>query len=246
MIAIEAKTAQVKLTNPHDKPARVLEFFGLSGAGKTTLQRLVLEILAKQHDRVHGREDIRSWLRETPRYQKATLSARNAHLSAPRMLSFARYTVSMRPRKPMRLSMALRLTQYPLYVREFARRRKTEVLVLDEWGVQWLWAIGIGRTIPGETALTPALAAYMRACPPTTYVYVAVSAEEAASRIASRVGEDTIFDRLSTEMALPLLKQSERGMVMLANAIEKSGQRVLRIEAADDPILNAAKIAALH
>ena len=231
------------LMNRSSHPACVFEFLGLSGAGKTTLQRLVLEILANQYDRVHGREDLRRWLRETPKYQKATISALNFHISAPRMLTFAQYAVSMRPRMPTRLSMALKLTQYPLYLREFIRRRKTEVLVLDEWGVQWLWAIGIGRTIHGDSALKRALMAYTRACPATTYVHVAVSAEEAASRIVSRVGENTIFDGHPIETVLPLLKQSERGMGLLADAIEECGQRVLRIDATDDPMSNASKIA---
>jgi thymidylate kinase len=180
----------------------ILEFVGLSGAGKTTTADALLERLRQRgyrcaHRRIIGGQDL-------PRVQHLRRLGWYL-LSHPRVLqAAARLGIPAARQGWSRLRDALRFHVWS-YRLTLARKLGSDITVLDQGAVQEAWSLMVLQTGLERTALEAAAQEVIRGAVPYALVYFEVDSETAARRVAARLNGESRFDRMTqAEMGLLL------------------------------------------
>lgn len=181
----------------------ILEFVGLSGAGKSTTADALLERLRQRgyrcaHRRIIGGQDL-------PRVQHFRRLGWYL-LSQPRVLqAAARLGIPAARQGWSRLGDALRFHVWS-YRLTLARKLGSDLTVLDQGPVQEAWSLMVLQTGLERTALEAAAEEVIRrAAVPYALVYFEVDRETATRRVAARLNGESRFDRMTqAEMGLLL------------------------------------------
>jgi thymidylate kinase len=181
----------------------ILEFVGLSGAGKSTIADALLQRLRQRgyrcaHRRIIGGQDL-------PRVEHFRRLGWYL-LTHPRVLrAAARLGIPAVPQGWSRLRDALRFHVWS-YRLTLARKLGTDITVLDQGAVQEAWSLMVLQTGLERTVLEAAAEEVIReAAVPYAVVYFEVDSETAARRVATRLNGESRFDQMTqAEMGLLL------------------------------------------
>lgn len=213
--------------------AVVVEFFGLPGSGKTTTSKEVVASLKRSGFGIYDRRDVRTWLRALPKYQKVAFVLQDVLTFLPLATKAMAFSWSVRSRRFRRLRRAFLSATHAVYIRKFSRRAEDGLLILDEWGVQSFWSIGVFGKRRGAKLFEVIVRGYCQAIHCDMLVFLDIDVDAAAARINDRCGENTIFDRHETEWVRTQLKGPAELMQSLARVLEEAGSPpLIRVDAA--------------
>lgn len=222
-------------------PALVIEFFGLPGAGKSTLAEHLLHRLQTDGGTYGYREAI-GRLKGGRAEHYARLVAFT--LTERRHLAIAmRLAASVTPARALRWRFAAKLATWP-YRLSLVYPRHYDTVVLDQGPLQSAWCVLLDGELHDEGALRAAVHDLLADNHVTfALIHVDVTPEAAADRIAARGPMAPPFHRDRAETLRLLTAHRQHLMQILQIAEEQEGIPVLRVDGGVPMATNDAYIA---
>jgi thymidylate kinase len=223
-------------------PALVIEFFGLPGAGKSTLAEHLLHRLQTDGGAYGYREAI-GRLKGGRAEHYARLAAFT--LAEPRHFATAmRLAAAVTPARALRWRFAAKLATWP-YRLSLVHPRHYDTVVLDQGPLQSAWCVLLDGELRDASALRAAVHDLLADNHVTfALVHVDVTPEAAADRIAARGPMAPPFHRDRTETLRLLTAHRQHLTQILQIAEEQIGIPVLRIDGGAPQASNDAVITA--
>jgi thymidylate kinase len=207
----------------------IIEFVGLSGAGKTTVAERVLARMRSQGLACADRQLIggRGVARAIHYSRVAAFNLRNRQ-HIPLAL---RYGLAVKPFRRSRVRDALKLSAWA-YRLNVARVMNVDVVLLDQGVVQQAWSPLLGGQLHNERLLCAALDSVLRSAQLSfAYVYFDVAIEVASERIASRPTMKSYFDGMAPAAAKTLLAAHKEHLErILAYAVDVTDAPCRRVD----------------
>lgn len=203
-----------------------VEFVGLPGSGKSSIVGRLDRVLAERGYRCAIRPPVISGHHQGLAHR---IQFSRYHLLEWRLLrSLARYGFSIKPRKWFRVPY-LRKVFFSCYYFDHHRQSEYEVILLDQFGFQALWAAGVYGSKPASTAVTQIIEAVSRDSERRILVvYVEIPPGVAVERMITgrlsghRPGKYR-FDLLDPDEAERALRASQPALQELSQKIGRTG-----------------------
>jgi thymidylate kinase len=228
---VSSKASQVAA-----RPARVVEFVGLPGAGKTTAAHWLAERLAKDEARTVIFRDIKRDISRLPKLQRVEEVAR-----ADRRIWTAAYHGILSPLSSHRWSKRIRgpfqVADYFLAIdRENRRTDNERLLFLEDWIVQSLWracCIGACRLRRAKQLIE-----YHARCFDVSYVFFDIDPETSAERIFDRAEKRkaglekgwTNFEKFEFGDCVAVLHERKKVFVEMISFMRDNDIRTLTVD----------------
>ena len=181
----------------------IVEFVGLSGAGKTTVANRIIAQMRSQGRACAGRRLIVG--RGVNRAVHCTRVAAFNLRSRQHLPSALRYGLAVQPFRTSRVIEALKLSSWA-YRFNIARAMSLPLVILDQGVVQQAWSTLLDGQLRDERVLCAVLENVICSAPVSfAYVYFDVAVEVALRRIESRPKMRSYFDRMEPAAARRLL-----------------------------------------
>ena len=223
------------------KNSTVLEFFGLPGAGKTTVLNCLQHQLKNKNIRFVSNEDIHVWLVSKSLMFKIRLLIKYLAYSLSVYAQFIAEAGFRHFFKPPFLRRTTDFISSSLYLKEYLSRHKYDICLLDQWGLQFIWSAWIGLKQPEKRFLICAIKK-MQQKYPRTYVYYETSAQIAADRITQRTHGNSRFENLNTATVKKMMTSGQKLFNNILEAAEKANTDILILNAQNTPEENASMI----
>jgi thymidylate kinase len=218
------------------RPARVVEFVGLPGAGKTTAARWLAQRLAEEEATTVIFRDIKRDISRLPKLKRVEVVAR-----ADRRIWTAAYHGIFSPLSSHRWSKRFRgpfqVADYFLAIdRENQRTDNERFLFLEDWIVQSLWrACCIGAC---RLRRATQLIEYHARCFDVDYVFFDIDPETSAVRIFERAEKRksglekgwTNFERFEFDDCVAVLRERREVFVEMISFMRDNDIRTLTVD----------------
>jgi thymidylate kinase len=192
--------------------ARIVEFAGLPGAGKTTIARAALAELETLGIRCFSNESL---VRRNAVRQKSTRLSGKVGTLGQLVLGGVRYkrvTVNLlrciahtRSLSPASLTRAANLLVLLNGIRSVPADRY-DLILLDQGLVQYIWSIFVAGDLPPERDLHRLLTTIFKEIP-LAVIFVQIDVDDAVSRIRQRKTQSSRFDDFSPPQAREYLSK---------------------------------------
>lgn len=218
------------------RPARVIEFVGLPGAGKTTAARWLAARLTEEETKTVIFRDIKRDISRLPKLKRVEVVAR-----ADRHIWTAAYHGILSPLSAHRWSKRIRgpfqVADYFLAIdRENRRTDRDRFLFLEDWIVQSLWracCIGACRLRRAKQLIE-----YHAKCFDVSYVFFDIDPETSALRIFERAEKRkaglengwTNFEKFEFDDCVAVLRERRKVFVEIISAMHESNIRTLTVD----------------
>ncbi|HEX6112886.1 MAG TPA: hypothetical protein VFZ10_11285 [Geminicoccaceae bacterium] len=218
------------------RPARVVEFVGLPGAGKTTAARWLAERLAEDEAKTVIFRDIKRDISRLPKLKRVEVVAR-----ADRRIWTAAYHGILSPLSSHRWSKRIRgpfqVADYFLAIdREIRRTDNERFLFLEDWIVQSLWracCIGACRLRRAKQLIE-----YHAKCFDVSYVFFDIDPETSAARIFERAERRkaglekgwTNFEKFEFDDCVAVLRERRKVFVEMLAFMRDNNIRTLTVD----------------
>jgi thymidylate kinase len=218
------------------RPARVIEFIGLPGAGKTTAARRLAERLAEDEARTVIFRDIKRDISRLPKLKRVEVVAR-----ADRRIWTAAYHGFLAPLSSHRWSKRIRgpfqVADYFLAIdRENRSTDQERFLFLEDWIVQSLWracCIGACRLRRAKELIE-----YHARCFDVSYVFFDIDPETSAVRIFERAEKRkaglekgwTNFEKLELHDCVAVLRARREVFVEMISFMRDRNIKTLTVD----------------
>lgn len=218
------------------RPARVVEFVGLPGAGKTTAAHRLADRLAQDEAQTVIFRDIKRDISRLPKLRRVEVVAR-----ADRRIWTAAYHGVLSPLSSHRWTKRLRgpfqVADYFLAIdRENKRADNERFLFLEDWIVQSLWracCIGACRLRRAKQLIE-----YHARCFDVSYVFFDIDPETSAARIFERAEKRkaglekgwTNFEKLEFDECVAVLRERKKVFVEMISFMRDNEIRTLTVD----------------
>lgn len=221
-----------------DSAPIVIEYFGLPGAGKTTVAENVISRLRRSGKRVADLSDIDQL---GNRYSRERLLIGNqllkAHIRYGMGLGYYLATT-----RPLKYESVIRTALLPLSELRLGRTLlKSEgcVYVLDQFTIQSIWSIAVGSNRWSKRWVSQVVHDMLTINNQAerAFVFFDIDADSAADRIESRTNGNSRFDNKARDEVLSKLRGEVSRMAYIAEEIQSSSRPMITIKG-NEPIRN--------
>lgn len=176
----------------------VVEFFGLPGAGKSTVQSEIKKKFKARNISVVTKEDLSSWLKKTPKLKKLYLLTLNINTVLILLFNLVRTSKIKQWSNIDYLKRVKSMLLNFIYIKRFISIKTPQVLLLDQSYLQVVWSLWYGSSLPDKKYLNRMLSIIYSQYGNFIYkyIYLEIDYKIASSRIANRIGGESRFDQV--------------------------------------------------
>ena len=224
--------------------APVVEFFGLPGAGKSTVAAALVAALKGQGIAVHTTDDFVTWLARQSRFRKLAILVSNGPWAGRQLWSALRFGLSLRPAAGFSLPRIVLMPFINCCFDRYLSLNRDAVVIMDQANTQLVWSVG-AYAASYDAQLLRDLSRAARGRGPTTFAFVSASVRVSAERIRQRASSGSRFDKEPSAGIQDALYASANLMTELASGLASDGQRVIELDATAPVDVNARRLLVL-
>lgn len=213
----------------------LVEFFGLPGAGKTTVAEAVMSELRERGVCIIGRSDISRLWRGASRTERVLVASQLLLFLLRCYPAFRRNFMSIRPLSSEVVKRILRLPFPELLLRKTLLNLEGEVLLLDQATLQDIWSIAVGTDFQQMNAVSTLVGDIFAINEDVrrAFVYFEIDVSAAAKRIDGRTHGKSRFDKMGLQQIESALHTEAGRMRSLADVIYSSSWPSLTVDGRD-------------
>ena len=182
----------------------VIEFFGLPGAGKTTIANYLSQKLRKHGCNVRTSDDFVQWLSRQKKIQKIGFVISSLGTAFLQLFWCVIFACGMRPFSAISLARILRVPYVNICFNRYLKTLDNQIVIMDQANVQLIWSIGAFSIQYKKKILRRVSKAVSQE--KHNYVCLVLDAKNNSERIKNRPTQHSRFDHLSEaqlNLALP-------------------------------------------
>lgn len=225
------------IDNVQKKAPVVVEFFGLPGAGKTTIYNILSSELQNDgHDIAH-RIDFIQWHNEQLFMSKLTMALNNPMWlwhCIKHCLAGSSELVYEKDSWPR----ILRTIFKDIYIKEYISHCLPGIVMFDQLTIQNIWSTWAGKKHPSRKLLRD-LVSHIDLLLQKKYVYCKIGPEKAKIRISNRTHGGSRFDKLSLGELETAMQDEYWLMEYLHDAVVATNCDILVIDSLESPEKNS-------
>ena len=232
-----SKTNQIDYSN--DSPI-VIEFFGLPGAGKTTIANYLSQNLREHGYNVRTSDDFVQWLSQQTKIKKIGFVISNLGSALTQWFWCIMFSYGAQPFSAVSLPHILRVPYVNTCFDRYLKTLDDHIVIMDQANVQLIWSIGAFSVRYDKNLLHRACQAVLQK--KRDYVCLVPDLVSNFERIKKRKTQHSRFDHINDQQLSRALSNSSNIIVDLCDFICKEGARIIDIDANLTPEENASKI----
>jgi hypothetical protein len=216
----------------------VIEFFGLPGAGKTTIANCFTEALRARGYRVQTANDFVLWLSQQPKLKKLGFLLSDLRNAIRQLFCCTLFGLRLRPIKALSFSRIVRVPYINLCFERYLDTLGRTVVVMDQANMQLIWSIGAFASRYDKASLneacTATLGTHLR-----YYACLTPDPAETSLRLQGRKSNHSRFDNLDDEQLHFALGNASGIVTDLHTILDQKGRHVTVIDATLPPDENS-------
>ena len=228
----------------HDRPPTVIEFFGLPGAGKTTVANYLAEVLRERGYDVQTTADFVSWLSKQTKLKKLGFLVANLHGACHQLFWCMLFGIRLRPLKAISFSRIVRVPYINVCFERYLNTLDNAVVVMDQANMQLVWSIGAFSMRYDKVLLRRACKATVRTHP-HYFVCLIPNVVETSERLHARKSNDSRFDALRSVQLNRALGNASRIVTDIRGFLDQEDRDLVDIDSTLAPEENAHRLASL-
>jgi hypothetical protein len=190
------------------------------------------ELLESDGEIVSTRKDINQWSGQIGRVHKLLYVLRYPFLISRYFYHAIRFLSTLNPLGKGIVMRSLRSPVIDIYLNEFIKYSKSNLVLLDQGSLQNIWSIAaFSKSFGGKALKALFNVAIKGSYYPHVYVYLNSSTELAVSRVIQRRHGDSRFDDMDRDAMSEGLRISSPVMCHLAEMLKSSESRLLVLDA---------------
>lgn len=230
-----------KLKKGKSKPL-VIEFFGLPGSGKTTLQSHLQEHLKSNSIIAATRKDLSYWLQSKSRMEKSCYLILNPIYTITIIVSLLRISKSIKLFSNDIFKNIISITTYPLYMNYYSNEKDVDIIILDQAVAQGIWSICISSNDFNKSLITK-IFLNINILYKATFIFFEIDSDTSIKRILNRQNGDSRFDSIKSIKELNnMMRNGYEKMVMLKDLIRENKIPMMSIKTNNDVVLSARSL----
>jgi thymidylate kinase len=200
----EAKQEAARMTIAHPYKAKIIEFVGPPGAGKTSNCYCYTAVLRNQGYTVLTLKDIKFHIKQLSKGERTLLllktTLRHLHL----LIYYALTLVFNKIFSLHSITRYVRIAVFDTVLRQMTNAKKYDYVLLEQWMIQELWSATIFRLTSYDRIEKQLHKFYLKT---DQLLYFDIDMETASVRITNRTSKLSRFDRMDPKRRLRKLKQ---------------------------------------
>jgi len=197
----------------------IIEFFGIPGSGKTTIQRKLSDRLRNQGNLVATREDLFNWAHSRSKLYKTILIIKEPIWVISIVISLIRLKGVRESISRDRIIRILSLIKFPIYLKKFYETNHVDIILLDQGMIQAFWSILYGLNSQKENGIEN-IVSLINGKMKVQYLHFQISIDEAVHRIVNRTSGNSRFDGIKDHLEVKyLLSDGDKLMMTIINLI---------------------------
>jgi len=232
---------QVSIARRVDCPPTVIEFFGLPGAGKTTIANYLADALQARGYHVQTTTDFVRWLSEQSRQRKLGFLISKLHDASRQLFWCVLFSIQMRPLGAISLSKIARVPYLNLCFDRYLDTLGDTIAVMDQANMQLIWSVGAFSSRHNKGLLHHACKAALGAHP-RLFACLTPNILETSQRLQSRASNHSRFDALRGVQLGYALGNASRIITDLRTILDQEDQDLVDIDITLPPEENAKRL----
>ncbi|MEX0780238.1 MAG: hypothetical protein WD491_12090 [Balneolales bacterium] len=214
--------------------SEVVEFLGLPGAGKTTIQVLLTSHLQQQEISILTNQDYYQWQQSKPFLSRASAPILNPYKTIY-MLGLALKSFDRKYfTQPDFLLRLKKFSVNSIQINRYILNIEADYLILSEAGIHNLWLACLLKNKPLKPNINDLLGCLAYQIP-VKYVFLEVDIENAAKRIQNRISGKSRFDKMDFETIVNMFKSDADYYIQIARALKEKKSPVLFVDGNLEP-----------
>lgn len=210
-------------------PALVVEFLGLPGAGKTSIQSLLEKKLAGYPLDMLCKETLTAWIHQKAKYKLPYFLFKNTGWSVRLFVMLWKLRGWGRIFDRITWRYILSSITIPLYIKYFVEEHRPDVLLLDQAMAQSIWAIWYGHEKPDAQTLR-LIFEHIYTLVQVSYIYFDVPVEVSARRVMQREENHSRFDHIQDyERLKNMISRGDALMIKIRDVLKYMGYDVVEV-----------------
>ncbi|AMM51462.1 hypothetical protein TH61_10150 [Rufibacter sp. DG15C] len=211
------------LLRPTQK-AKIIEFVGPPGAGKTSNCYCYTALLRNIGYKVLTLNDIKTHIRRLGKMQRTQLLAKTLLLHLPKVVSYSLTLVFNRIFSINSILRYLRIAAFDTALHQIIKAKKYDFVLLEQWMIQELWSATIFRLKSYDRIEKQLHRYYLKT---DQLLYFDIDMETASVRITNRTSKLSRFDRMDPQRRVRKLKQYNQYLYNLYQYARCPDKRVI-------------------
>jgi len=225
-----------------DSSPIVIEFFGLPGAGKTTIANHLAEVLRKRGYEVRTAVDFIDWLAQQSKLTKLGFLISGMRGACRQLFWCTLFGIRMSPPSAISFSRIIRVPYINVCFERYLATANRMIVVMDQANVQLIWSIGALAAEYDRRLL-------FRACEAVTdgrpryFVCLTPNVPSTCQRLITRDTSQSRFDGLRHADLSGALKSASRLILDIKNILKDQSRHLSSVDSTMDPRRNACGLA---